>query len=82
MNQSLVSVVNWVAVNTPCPAIEGSACSTYDDAFIGILVRFTPLAGDALIIGDALNRGQLVIFRTGLNSFYWQGDFKVLVHDR
>jgi hypothetical protein len=40
-----------------------------DDAFIGILVRFTPLGGDALIIGDALNRGQLVIFRTGLNSF-------------
>jgi hypothetical protein len=51
------------------------------DAFIGIRVRFTPLAGDALIVGDALNQDQLVIFRTGLNSFYRRGDFKVLVHD-
>jgi hypothetical protein len=52
-----------------------------EDAFIGILVRFAPLAGDALIIGDALNRDQAVIFRTGLNSFHQQGDFKILLHD-
>jgi hypothetical protein len=53
-----------------------------DDAFIGILVRFTPLIGDALIIGDALNRDQIFLFfRTALNSFYQQGDFKVLMHD-
>jgi hypothetical protein len=74
MDRSLVSVVNWVAVNIP-------VCRQQQDQPAPVMLPASILGRLMPLIGDALNRDQTFFVRTDLNSFYRQGDFKVLRHD-